>query len=464
MTIPADEYNALALDAADPLAPLRDQFHMPTVAAIVGAASNSGQNAPTLAPGDKPLDPCVYLVGNSLGLQPTATLKAVSEDLYAWQRLGVEGHFHAKNPWFPAHEFVRKNLAEVVGALPQEVVAMNSLTTNLHLLCASFYRPTKERFKIVIEDAAFPSDSYAMQSQLEFHAGLLNRAAASHSFKPREGLIRLKPREGTECLTTDDILAAIDRDKSSIALLMLSGVNYRTGQFFDMKTITAFAQARGITVGWDLAHAAGNIHLRLHDWNPDFAAWCSYKYLNSGPGAIAGAFVHERHLHKSQAELPRLAGWWGNDPAARFKMGPDFTPVASADSWQLSNPPILALTPLRVSLELFAGVGLAALNEKTRSLTGYFESQIHEANAALNGRARIEILTPSTPADRGCQLSLRVSTTSGKSPRDVHKALLSRGMVTDFREPDVIRAAPVPLYNSFHDVWRFVGALRSILA
>jgi kynureninase len=452
MPLPADELLALSHDAADPLAPMRDQFHIPTIGAIVGAADSSASSPP----GVDPLDSCVYLVGNSLGLQPTATLKAVSEDLYAWQRLGVEGHFHAKSPWFPAHEFVRENLAEVVGALPREVVAMNSLTTNLHLLCASFYRPTRERFKIVIEDAAFPSDSYAMQSQLDVHAG-------AHSFDPHKGLIRLAPREGTESLTTDDILAAIDREKDSIALVMLSGVNYRTGQFFDMPTITAFAQARGIVVGWDLAHAAGNIRVKLHDWNPDFAAWCSYKYLNSGPGAIAGAFVHERHLKKSQQELPRLAGWWGNDPASRFKMGPEFTPVASADSWQLSNPPILALTPLRVSLELFAGVGWSALKTKSRTLTGYFESLIHDANRGIQGRGRIEILTPTNPLERGCQLSLRVSTTSGRPPREIHKALLSQGMVTDFREPDVIRAAPVPMYNSYHDVWRFVRCLQATL-
>lgn len=457
MTMPADERFAIALDHDDPLAPMRDQFHIPATGSIVNAVTNG-----TVQP-DKPLDPCVYLVGNSLGLQPTATLKAVSEDLYAWQRLGVEGHFHAKHPWFPAHEFVRENLAEVVGALPTEVVAMNSLTTNLHLLCASFYRPTRERYKIVIEDAAFPSDSYAMKSQVDFHAGLLQRAAPAHAFDPQHGLLRLTPRQGAECLTTDDILSSIDRERHSIALLMLSGVNYRTGQFFDMKTITAFAQARGITVGWDLAHAAGNIHLHLHDWNPDFAAWCSYKYLNSGPGAIAGAFVHERHHKKSQQELPRLAGWWGNDPESRFKMGPDFTPVASADSWQLSNPPVLALTPLRVSLELFAGVGMAGLNEKSLKLTGYFESQIHDANKAMGGKARIEILTPTMATDRGCQLSLRVSTSSGRSPREIHKHLLAQGMVTDFREPDVIRAAPVPMYNSFHDVWRFVKCLQATL-
>jgi kynureninase len=458
MTLPADEMRALALDAADPLGPMRDQFHIPTVAAIINAGGEAA-----VQPANA-LDPCVYLVGNSLGLQPTATLKAVSEDLYAWQRLGVEGHFHAKHPWFPAHEFVRDNLAAVVGALPSEVVAMNSLTTNLHLLCASFYRPTRQRHNIVIEDAAFPSDSYAMQSQLDFHADLIQRAAPAQGFDPRTGLIRLKPKPGTECLTTDDILAEIDRNKNSIALLMLSGVNYRTGQFFDMKTITAFAQARGITVGWDLAHAAGNIRLQLHDWSPDFAAWCSYKYLNSGPGAIAGAFVHERHHRKSQQELPRLAGWWGNDPKARFRMGPDFTPVLSADSWQLSNPPILALTPLRVSLELYQGVGMEALEAKSRLLTGYFESLFADANAAMKGRAKIEVLTPTKPSERGCQLSLRVFTTSGRSPREVHKELMNSGMVTDFREPDVIRAAPVPLYNSFHDVWRFVKSLQSVLA
>lgn len=451
MTDPFAVHLAADLDRTDPLRSFRDLFLIPPAADIARAAS------PTATP---TAGQAVYLVGNSLGLQPRATRDAINQELDDWARLGVEAHFHAKHPWFPYHEEVRASLARCVGALPREVVAMNSLTANLHLLMVSFYRPTRERFKIVIEDAAFPSDSYAVQSQADFHA----RHAG---FDPRAAVVRLSPRPGESTLRTEDIVRAIDEDHRAIALVMLGGVNYLTGQLFDIDAITTFARERGITVGWDLAHAAGNIDLRLHDWGPDFAAWCSYKYLNAGPGAIAGAFVHERHLDSSST-LPRFAGWWGNDPTTRFRMAPDFIPAPSADAWALSNPSIFATAPLRVSLELFDRATMPALREKSRRLTAYLESLIDAANApalAAGRPAPIASLTPRDPLARGCQLSLVVRPGKGHaSPRDVHRALLARGIVTDFREPDVIRAAPVPLYNTFADCRAFALALRDLVA
>ncbi len=418
---------ALAQDARDELASLRQQFHFP--------ASKTGTT--------------LYFVGNSLGLQPKSVRGALEQELDDWARLGVEGHFAAKHPWLPYHEEVREPLARLVGAKPNEVVAMNSLTTNLHLLMVSFYRPTTSRYKIVIEDTAFPSDSYAVQSQIDYHAKFAG-------FDRAKGLIRLKPREGEATLRTEDILASIDRERDSIALIMLGGVNYLTGQLFDIATITKFAQDRGIVAGWDLAHAAGNAHLKLHDWNCDFAAWCSYKYLNSGPGAVAGAFVHERHTQdaKANAALPRFAGWWGNDPATRFKMGPDFSPVQSADAWQLSNPPVLALAPLRESLALFDRATIAKLRAKSVTLTGYMEQLLHSTAVAK----RLRVLTPTDPVQRGAQLSLVIE----GATRQTSHALLERGVYCDFREPNVIRVAPAPLYNSFHDVWRLVQVMNEV--
>lgn len=433
---------ARAADAADPLAAFRAHFHIPRVRDV------APPNAPSAAP--NPDAPCTYLVGNSLGLMPRATRDALTQELDDWARLGVEGHFHAAHPWFPAHEEVRANLAGVVGAMPREVVAMNSLTTNLHLLMVSFYRPTRERYRIVIEDAAFPSDSYAVNSQAAFHA-------PHAGFDPARAVLRLTPRAGEVTLRTEDILATIDREHATIALLLLGGVNYYTGQAFDIAAITRHARAKGITVGWDLAHAAGNLALRLHDDGPDFAAWCSYKYLNSGPGAIAGAFVHERHL--ADASLPRFAGWWGNDPATRFRMTPDFVPVASADAWQLSNPPVLALAPLRVSLDLFARAGMPALRAKSQRLTAYLAFLLDDHNRRQPARA-VRVLTPSDPAQRGCQLSLVLP----GDARAAFRALQARGVVCDFREPDVVRAAPVPLYSSFADVHAFVSILSGVLA
>jgi kynureninase len=373
----------------------------------------------------------------------------LTQELEDWARLGVEGHLHGRDPWLPYHEQFRAPLARLVGALPREVVAMNSLTTNLHLMMVSFYRPTRERYKIVIEDTAFPSDSYAVRSQAEFHGPRVG-------FDASRAVVRLRPREGEATLRTMDVLEALDRDRDTIALVMLGGVNYLTGQLFEIPTITRCARERGMAVGWDLAHAAGNADLRLHDDGPDFAAWCSYKYLNSGPGSIAGAFVHERHLHAG-AGLPRFAGWWGNDPKERFGMGPEFRPVESADAWQLSNPPIFALTPLRVSLGLFDRATIPALREKSRRLTGFLERLIDERNA--RSPKAVGVLTPRDHGQRGCQLSLVLP----GDARRAFAALQARGVVCDFREPNVVRAAPVPLYSSFHDVWRFVAALDDAL-
>ena len=400
---------ARELDRQDPLAALRERFHIPK--------TENGED-------------CIYLCGNSLGLQPLSTRAALLQELEDWRTLGVEGHFQAKNPWMPYHEFLTESYARLVGALPSEVVAMNSLTVNLHLLMVSFYRPTPERYKIIIEGGAFPSDQYAVKSQLEFHG-----------FDPKDGLVELTPREGEHTLRRDDILTAIEREGPRTALVLLGGVNYYTGQFYPLEAVTRAAHAQGCLVGFDLAHAVGNVPLRLHDWGPDFACWCSYKYLNSGPGSLAGAFVHQRH---EQTERPRFAGWWGHDKESRFKMGPDFRPIPGAEGWQLSNPPILSLAAVKASLEIFDEVGMKALREKSLKLTGFLLE-------LLQGHDGFHIMTPTTEDDRGCQLSLGVE----KNGRRVFDALTESGVVCDWREPDCIRIAPVPLYNSFGDVLKF---------
>jgi kynureninase len=380
----------------------------------------------------------VYLTGNSLGLQPKGVAAAVARELENWQNLAVEGHVHGRDPWLPYHESLRGPLSRLVGALPHEVVAMNSLTVNLHLLMLSFFRPTADRFKIIIEDTAFPSDSYAVQS-------LANLRGFGH-----DAIVRLRPREGESTLRTGDIIERIERERP--ALVMLGGVNYLTGQWFEMEPITKAAHGAGAVCGWDLAHAAGNVPVKLHDWNADFAVWCSYKYINSGPGAIAGAYVHERHCRDQS--LVQLAGWWGNDPATRFKMGPDFTPVASADRFAMSNPPIFSLTPVKVSMSIFDRVGIDTLRRKSLALTGYME---HLLRATAKS---VEITTPVDPQHRGCQLSLKLPGDPVKSL----EALKAAGVVCDFREPNIIRAAPTPLYNTFHDAWRFVQTLASVCA
>jgi kynureninase len=412
------EAEALARDAADPLAPLREEFLIPP--------HGDGEQ--------------VYFCGNSLGLQPRGVRAALLDELDDWHRLAVEAHFRGRHPWMPYHEELRAPLAELAGALPHEVVAMNSLTVNLHLLLVSFYRPTRERHAILIEKHAFPSDRYAVASQIRFHG-----------HDPAEALIELDGDEAGGAISEAAIARALDQHGARIALVLLPGVQYLTGQAFDLAAISALARARGCAIGFDLAHAIGNLPLALHDSGADFAVWCSYKYLNAGPGAVAGCFVHERH---AQAALPRFAGWWGHDPATRFQMGPQFHATPGADGWQLSNPPILALAPLRASLELFRRAGMARLREKSVALTGWFEALIRERLDDV-----LAIVTPREPARRGCQLSLRV-----KGPRDagrrLHEHLHARGIIVDWREPDILRAAPVPLYNRHIDCLRFVRAVQ----
>jgi kynureninase len=433
--IDTSEARALALDRDDPLAHCRGWFHIPPARAAW--AGEAGGASPAVD-GDAP---SIYLVGNSLGCQPKSVRGAIEQELLDWERLGVEAHLHAKHPWLPYHEELREPAARLVGALPGEVCMMNSLTVNLHMLMASFYRPTRDRFKIVIEDAAFPSDSYAVASQARFHG-----------FDPKTAVVRLAPRAGEHTLRTEDVVALLEREGTSISLMLLGGVNYLTGQWFDMAALTAAGRRVGANVGWDLAHGAGNVPLKLHDWGADFAAWCTYKYLNSGPGAIAGAFVHERHL--ARTDLVQFAGWWGNDPATRFKMGPDFVPRATADRWAVSNPPIFSLTPVRESLAIFDKVGMAALREKSLKLTGYLEALL---DATVSGR--VASLTPRNPAERGCALSLVFE----RGSREAFSELKRHGVICDFREPNVIRAAPVPLYNTYRDVWKFVDVVRRVV-
>ncbi|MFT4926832.1 MAG: kynureninase [Phenylobacterium sp.] len=410
-------------DAQDPLKHFRDEFHIPKQA--------NGDNE-------------VYFVGNSLGLQPKLTSKYVNEELTQWQTRGVKGHFEGDYPWMPYHEFLTEQSAALVGAQANEVVCMNSLTTNLHLMMVTFFKPTKTRFKIVIEDHAFPSDHYAVESQLRHHG-----------LDPAEAMIFIKPRAGEDLLHPDDIKALIDEQGDSIALLMLPGVQYYTGQVLDMKTITQWGHDKGITVGFDLAHATGNIEMQLHDWDVDFACWCNYKYVNSGPGAVAGCFVHQRHVINT--ELNRFAGWWGHDKATRFKMANEFHPTPTAEGWQLSNPPILSLVAIRASLDVFSQAGgIKPLREKSVKLTGYMEYLL---NAEMGDR--IHIITPADPQQRGCQLSLSVRM-DGKEGKDVFNALEAAGCTTDWREPNVIRCAPVPLYNNFEDVYNFVQTLKNV--
>ncbi len=416
----ASESFARSMDARDPLREFRDRFHLP------------------VAPDNRE---ALYLCGNSLGLQPRTTRELLTEELDDWARLGVEAHFEGTRPWYSYHEQFREMGARLVGALPGEVVMMNSLTVNLHLLMVSFYRPTAERYKILIDWPAFPSDIYAMKSQIR-----------CHGYDPDDAFITARPREGEHTLRTGDIEALLEREGSRIAVVLMAGVNYFTGQHYEMERITAAAHDQGCIVGWDLAHAAGNVPLSLHDWNVDFAAWCNYKYLNSGPGAVAGAYVHEHHGRN--LDLLRFAGWWGNDPDRRFMMHlqPDFIPREGADGWQLSNPPIMALAPVLASMRIFDEAGMNALREKSLLLTGYLEWLIDRIP-----NKRFEIITPKDPAQRGCQLSILAH----DDPKRLFKSLQSAHVIGDFREPNVIRVAPVPLYNSFHDVWRFAGHLQT---
>jgi kynureninase len=382
---------------------------------------------------------CVYLSGHSLGLQPKTAAAYVEEELKEWARLGVEGHFQAKNPWMPYHRLLAEQTAELVGAKPHEVVVMNSLTVNLHLMMVSFYRPTRERYKIVVERGAFPSDQYAVKSQIRFHG-----------LDPATSLIELTPRADEACLRDEDIEELIEREGDTIALILLGGVNYQTGQAFDMEGITRLGRARGCVVGLDLAHAAGNLPLKLHEWGPDFAVWCSYKYLNGGPGCVAGCFVHERHARAW--DVPRFAGWWGHDEQSRFEMGPDFQAMSGAEGWQLSNPSIVSLAVLRASMDIFHEAGMERLRAKSISLTGYLEFLLNQLLLKQKVSQKFSILTPVEPDRRGAQISIRIH----QKGRALCERLAREGVVGDWREPDTFRVAPVPLYNSYHDVFRFV--------
>src|SRR5437588_914064 len=373
---------------------------------------------------------------------PKSARKIVEQELDDWAALGVDAHLEAETPWYSYHKSLREPMARLVGAKPIEVICMNSLTVNLHLMMATFYRPTASRFKILMEDPAFPSDTYAIKTQI-----------AHHGLDPKAALILARPGEGEFTVRTEQVLDVIEENAASLAVVMIGAVNFFTGQLFDIAAITAAAQKHGIMVGIDFAHAVGNVPLSLHDWNVDFAIWCSYKYLNAGPGAVAGAFVHERHA--TNMELPRLAGWFGNDPKSRFRMQlePEFIPVPSADGWQISNPPILSMAPLRASLAIFDDAGgMRRLREKSKKLTGYLEFLLERA-----GSNRFTIITPHDPDARGCQLSI----VAHQNAKELHKELETAGVKTDFREPNVIRAAPAPLNNSFHDVWRFGQVLSA---
>jgi len=408
---------AKATDAYDPLRKYREQFYIPRDA--------SGQEM-------------IYLCGNSLGLQPKSTRAAIDQELRDWKDYGVEGHFHAKNPWMPYHEFLTEAMAEVVGGKQHEVVVMNTLSVNLHLMMVSFYRPTKERFKILIESDAFPSDKYAVESQAKFHG-----------YDPKEAIIELAPREGEVCLRMEDIQATIEKHGSELSLVMIGNTNYYTGQFFDMKSITEWGHAQGAKVGFDCAHGAGNVVLDLHDTGCDFAVWCSYKYLNSGPGSLGGVFVNERHAEDE--DLPKLTGWWGHKKETRFKMRDGFEPIRGVESWQLSNPPILSMAAIWASLKIFKEAGISNLRDKSEKLTSYLEFLVNEL-----GDEVIRVITPTDVKQRGSQLSIQVV----NADKRIYDKIVSRGVVADWREPDVIRIAPTALYNSYEDVYNFVNILE----
>lgn len=383
----------------------------------------------------------IYFCGNSLGLQPKTVRSYVEQELKDWELMGIEGVTEARNPWLPYHEFLTKQTAHLVGAKENEVVNMNTLSVNIHLMMVSFYKPTKERNKIFIEGTAFPSDQYAVKSQLRFHG------------YNEDSLIEIFPKENATYIKTDDILEVIDKQGDEIALVMFAGVNYYTGQLFDLKKITEAGHKKGCMVGFDLAHAAGNIDVQLHDWDVDFAVWCNYKYVNGGPGAIGGCYIHEKHHNNKN--IPRFEGWWGNDKATRFLMKPDFVPIPTVESWQLSNPPILQLASLKASLDIFEEAGIKNLRAKSKMLTGYLEYLLVENEIT----EKLEILTPADPEQRGCQLSLKFS----GNGKEVFNKLMSSNVICDWREPDVIRIAPTPLYNKFEEVWKFVEIVKSVI-
>ena len=419
MNSPTGKTLAESLDREDPLGAFRERFHI--------AKRENGEEE-------------IYFCGNSLGLQPKSARRYVQEVLEAWARMGVRGHFEGYHPWLPYHEFATEKLARLMGALPLEVTAMNSLTANLHLLMVSFYRPTPERHKILIEAQAFSSDRYVVESQIRFHG-----------FDPEESMIEARTRKDESVIGMDDLLELIEREGESIALILWPGVQFYTGQAFALEKIAEAGHRKGCAVGFDLAHAVSNLVLNLHDSQADFAVWCSYKYLNAGPGAVAGCFVHERHAKRF--DLPRFAGWWGHDKSTQFAMPPRFNPLPGAEGWQLSNPPILSLAPLLASLDLFDEAGMKALRAKSEKLTGYLERLLIERCGD-----KVAILTPPEPAERGCQLSIRL-----RDGKRIHERLIASGVACDWREPDVIRLAPVPLYNRFVEVFDFVDRLQRML-
>ncbi len=409
---------AKKLDQNDELSHYKKQFIFP---------KNNGKNA-------------IYFTGNSLGLQPLLAKKYVDEIMTDWANLAVDGHFKAQKSWWDYHEQFSEPLSKIVGAKPSEVTVMNTLTVNLHLLMVSFYRPTKVRYKIICEEKAFPSDQYMLQSQVQFHQYNLDDA-----------IVKIKPRVGEHNIRHEDIIAKINEVGQELALILIGGVNYYTGQVFDMQSITQAGHAVGALVGFDLAHAAGNIKLDLHNWNVDFAAWCSYKYMNSGPGNASGCFVHEKHHHSN---LPRFAGWWGHNKEKRFKMDSVFDPIQTADGWQVSNLPVLSLAPYLASLELFNEVGMEKLIQKRNKITAYLEFIINEISAEVNGN--FEIITPKNKEERACQLSVFFH---GQG-RELFDYLMANGVVTDWREPNVIRFAPVPFYTSYEDIFNFGQILK----
>jgi kynureninase len=420
MTFENTEEFARQLDSEDKLNKYRDEFIFPKV---------NGKKV-------------IYFTGNSLGLQPKRTRAYVDEVMDDWANLAVEGHFYAEKPWWDYHERLAKPLGKIMGALPSEITVMNTLTVNLHLLMVSFYRPTKERYKIICEEKAFPSDQYMFQSQVNFHG-----------YKADDALVEIKRRDGEHNIRTEDVLAKINEVGDELALVLIGGVNYYTGQVFDMKTITAAGHEAGAVVGWDLAHAAGNIKLELHDWDVDFASWCSYKYMNSGPGNASGCFVHEKH-HNNR-DLPRFAGWWGHNKERRFKMEPIFDPAPGAEGWQISNIPILSLAPYLASVEMFDEIGMDAIIDKRDKITCYLEYILDEISKEIEGS--FEIITPTNPDERGCQLSVLLH---GQG-RNLFDYLMKNGVITDWREPNVVRFAPAPLYCSFEDMYNFGQILKS---
>ena len=406
---------AQRMDAVDPLKGFREKFHIP---------QHNGNDS-------------IYFTGNSLGLQPVTVSSYIEQELDDWAKLGVEGHFHAKQPWLSYHEIFPKLLSPILGGRLEEIVVMNQLTVNLHLLMVSFYRPNKQRFRIICEGGAFPSDQYALESQAKFHG-----------FDPADALVEVFPRQGEHILRTEDIVSTIEKYSDSVALVLFGGINYYTGQLFDMKAITEAAHRAGAIAGFDLAHAVGNVALQLHDWDVDFACWCSYKYLNSGPGGVSGVFIHEEHARNKT--LPRFAGWWGHNKAERFKMEKGFDAIPTAEGWQLSNAPVLSMAVHKASLDIFAEAGMDRLVAKSKLLSGFLHFVLKDINASAENKL-VEVITPSNEEERGCQVSMLMR----EKGRQVFETLSRQGVIADWREPIVIRVAPVPLYNTFEEVWKF---------